>query len=395
VTESSQPPVLPPVQPPAVAPSQHAHHMPALDGIRGLAIALVMVQHFFPFNDRGVTLLDSVVFGVANRCWMGVDLFFVLSGFLITGILWRARGRDHFFRNFYMRRVLRIFPAYYLLLAIFFLLLPALSSAPIDAYLSDSAPDAFWHWTYLSNFRIAWRGEWYEQLIPNVFWSLAIEEQFYMVWPAVIWFISRRGLYALCTFLFFAALALRWVLALDPDVNWVTRFVLTPTRMDGLVLGSLLALLYQSAHRDSAKLKQAILACGAIGLLIVAYLTLQRHEGWQETPVQTLRFTGIALASGALVWLCVTGENNTWLKRFFCLAPMRFLGKYSYALYLWHGPADALVRHFFPPQELVFGSRVPAQLLFVSITTLVSIAAALLSWNLLERHCLRFKKAFA
>ncbi len=369
--------------------------MPALDGIRGLAIALVMVQHFFPFNDRGVTLLDDLVFGLANRCWMGVDLFFVLSGFLITGILWKARGKEHFFRNFYMRRVLRIFPAYYLLLAIFFLFLPALGSAPIDAYLADSAPDSIWHWTYLSNFRIAWRGEWYDQLIPNVFWSLAIEEQFYMVWPAVVFICSRRGLYALCSALFVGALALRWQMALDPDVNWVTRFVLTPTRMDGLVLGSLLALLYQSSMRESLGARRLIVAIGGVGLLIVAYLTLQRYEGWQEAPLQTLRFTGIALASGALVWLCVTGPEGTWLKKIFCMAPMRFLGKYSYALYLWHGPADALVRHFFPPEGLMFGSRVPAQLLFVGITTVVSIAAALLSWNLLERHFLRLKKTFA
>ncbi len=376
-------------------PKQHSQHMPALDGIRGLAILLVMVQHFFPFNDRGVTLLDDVVFGLANRCWMGVDLFFVLSGFLITGILWKARGRDHFFRNFYMRRVLRIFPAYYLLLAIFFLLLPTLGSAPVDAYLSDSAPDSIWHWTYLSNFRIAWRGEWYEQLIPNVFWSLAIEEQFYMVWPAVVYLCGRRSLYALCSALFVGALALRWQMALDPDVNWVTRFVLTPTRMDGLVLGSLLALLYQSPLRESLKVRRVILTVGGLGLLLVAYLTLQRSEGWQEAPVQTLRFTGIALASGTLVWLCVTGPEGTWLKRIFCMSPMRFFGKYSYALYLWHGPADALVRHFYPPEGLMFGSRVPAQLLFVLITTAVSIAAALLSWNLLERHCLRFKKAFA
>jgi peptidoglycan/LPS O-acetylase OafA/YrhL len=366
-----------------------------LDGIRGLAILLVMVQHFFPFNDRGTSLLDDVVFGLANRCWMGVDLFFVLSGFLITGILWRARGREHYFRNFYMRRVLRIFPAYYLLLAIFFLLLPILGIAAIDAYLSDSAPDAIWHWTYLSNFRIAWRGEWYDQLIPNVFWSLAIEEQFYMVWPAVIWICSRRGLYALCASLFVGALALRWQLALDPDVNWVTRFVLTPTRMDGLVLGSLLALIYQSDLRENRTVRRVVAGAGALGLLIVAYLTLQRHEGWQEDAIQTLRFTGIALASGALVWLCVTGAQGTWLKRLFCISPMRFLGKYSYALYLWHGPADAIVRHYFPPQSELFGSRVPAQFLFVAMASALSIAFALLSWNLLEKHCLRFKKAFA
>ncbi|MCA9001464.1 MAG: acyltransferase, partial [Planctomycetes bacterium] len=256
---------------PEPQPLEPARHLPALDGVRGLAIILVMIQHFFPFNDRGTSLLDDVVFGLANRCWMGVDLFFVLSGFLITGILWRSRGKAHYFRNFYMRRVLRIFPAYYLLLAIFFLLLPALGNAALDAYLADSAPDAIWHWTYLSNFRIAWRGEWYEQLIPNVFWSLAIEEQFYMVWPAVVWLLSRRALYGLCTLLFCLALALRWHLAVDPDVNWVTRFVLTPTRMDGLVLGSLLALIYQSQLRENLSVRRIVMAAGVLGVLIASY----------------------------------------------------------------------------------------------------------------------------
>jgi peptidoglycan/LPS O-acetylase OafA/YrhL len=373
---------------------QPSGHLPVLDGIRGLAILMVMVQHFFQRTPKGDTLADDVIFGIANRCWMGVDLFFVLSGFLITGILCQAKGQAHFFRNFYMRRALRIFPAYYAVLAILFLLLPAVSNAGA-AYMSDSLGDAPWHWTYLSNLRIAWRGAWYEQHIPNVFWSLAIEEQFYILWPAVVWLCGRRALIRLCAALFVASLCLRWILALDPDVNYVTSFVLTPTRMDGLVLGAILAVLYRSPPRDHPGWRRAIQVTGLLSLVLLAYLTLQRPPGWREMPIQSLRFTAVALVSGTLIWLCVTGPRKTLLKRLFVSTPMCFLGKYSYALYLWHGPSDALARHIYDPRALILGSRIPSQALFFALALGLSIFAALSSWWLLEKHSLKLKKMFA
>ncbi|MCB9909285.1 MAG: acyltransferase [Planctomycetes bacterium] len=376
------------------APTQHVHY-PVLDGLRGVAIALVMFQHFFQRTPKGTAFVDDVVFGLAGRSWMGVDVFFVLSGFLITGILWDSKGHAGYFRKFYARRILRIFPAYYLVLFLAYVVLPRLGSPPVDAYLRDSLPDQAWHWTYLSNLKIALRGAWYEHHIPNVFWSLAIEEQFYMVWPLVVWGLAKRSLMTLCTVLFFVALGLRVYLAIDPDVNWIQSFVLTPSRMDGLVLGAFLALLFRMPQGQAPKVRWQIGLVGVLATALVGAMTLYTPEGWREQPLFALRFTGIALASGAVLWLALTGQPGSIWVRIFSQRWLRFLGKYSYALYLWHGPADALVRHSFQPTALVGGSRLPAQLAFVLAAFGVALLAALASWHLVEKHCLRLKRRFA
>jgi peptidoglycan/LPS O-acetylase OafA/YrhL len=269
---------------------------------------------------------------------MGVDLFFVLSGFLITGILWDAKHTVGYFRNFYARRVLRIFPAYYFVLLVFFVVLNSLAIPGADAYLADSVGDQVWHWTYLSNFRIAWRGDWYHHHMPNVFWSLAIEEQFYLVWPVIVLACSRRVLMRACVVLFAVALGMRIALAYG-EVSWVTSFVLTPTRMDGLVVGAFLALLL----------------------------------------------------------LTVTSRKGSLLQWLFAHSFMRMLGKFSYALYLWHGPVDTLTRSFFDPNrtELILGSRLPVQLVFTAVAGTLSLIAAWLSWQLIEKHFLALKNRFA
>ena len=398
-----------PLQPmtPADSPSQteagsnpdpakpHVHY-PVLDGIRGLAIALVMFQHFFFHNMPGAFVGDKIVFKLADRAWMGVDLFFVLSGFLITGILWDAKSKPNYYRNFYARRVLRIFPAYYAVLVIFFLILPQFGSAPVDAYLSDSLKDQAWHWTYLSNFKIAMNAEWYQQHIPNVFWSLAVEEQFYFVWPFVVYFMGRKAILGLCAVLALFALGFRMWVAASPDYNWVQSFVLPFSRLDGLVMGAALALLFRSPMRDQESARRGFwaLLVGA-GLAWGIMTALQNYEGWREEPVHALRFTVIAIGGGSLLWLCMTSASRHWLVRVFQAGWLRYLGKYSYALYLWHGPADTLVRHYWHPAgKHVMGSALPAQIGFSLLAFAVALAFSLVSWHLIEKHFLRMKKSF-
>ncbi len=371
-------------------------HIPALDGLRGLAVALVLFQHFFHGIAKGTSLADDVVFGLASRSWMGVDLFFVLSGFLITGILVQDKGSPGFYRNFYARRALRIFPAYYALLAIVYLALPRTGIPEAVGYAAASSGDQVWHWTYLSNFRIAWNEQWYLHHVPNVFWSLAIEEQFYLIWPLVVVACSQRTLARLCAALFALALGLRFYLAWRPDVNWISSFVLTPTRMDGLVLGALLAILMRRS-KDPAALRHRAWAALAMSFAPLAALTLTRPPAWRELPIQSLRFSAVAIFFGALLWLAVTARPGSLLQRGFASRPLVVLGKYSYALYLWHGPVDYLTRQLFDPNRYdpVWGSKLPAQALYVAIAASLSMGAALASWHLLERHVLRWKRAFA
>src|SRR2546427_5689081 len=126
---------------------------------------------------------------------MGVDLFFVLSGFLITGILLDTKGSRHYLRQFHARRVLRIFPLYYAALALFLILLPML--LPGDRVLRDLTADSVWYWTYLYNVKVAAAGFTSSSALGH-FWSLAVEEQFYLIWPIVVLYLARRHLYGAC-----------------------------------------------------------------------------------------------------------------------------------------------------------------------------------------------------
>ena len=172
----------------------HAGVIPALDGLRGIAIILVMLHHFT--NYRPTSGIDGLIGSVVFFLWTGVDLFFVLSGFLITGILLDSRGSERYFTTFYARRTLRIFPLYYLVLFVAFVVLPQFPA--VNAVLTGQVdlPPQWPYWLYLENFSIAARG-WVHGWV-DVGWSLAIEEQFYLVWPLVIWLCPPRLLALLC-----------------------------------------------------------------------------------------------------------------------------------------------------------------------------------------------------
>src|SRR4051812_26438531 len=196
----------------ATAPTTAAperRHMPGLDGVRRTAILSGLICPYsalLPTNDFT---------GFLQNGWAGVDLFFVISGFLITGILLDAKGTPHYFRNFYARRVLRIFPLYYGFLAIMLLVLIVIRTSGWNA---NGGLDGLWRaqpwlWTYTANFWIARQRDWStwsEVVIP--LWSLSVEEQFYLVWPLIVFRFSPRHLVRICLGVMVAALVLRLVL---------------------------------------------------------------------------------------------------------------------------------------------------------------------------------------
>src|SRR5919112_3639916 len=156
-------------------PYKPGTHVPVLDGVRGLAILLVLFRHTsrWMHAEPGA---GSAVYAMLSSGWVGVDLFFVLSGFLITGILVDSRGGEHYFRNFYVRRALRIFPLYYGFLAVVFLVLPQFYGYEGGKFgtLQDNQP---WYWGYLVNVLVAARGTDQTPLNTTHLWSLAVEEQ--------------------------------------------------------------------------------------------------------------------------------------------------------------------------------------------------------------------------
>ena len=203
-------------------------YYPALDGLRGLAILLVVIYHNFGF-------IDVFFFG-----WLGVDLFFVLSGFLITEILLNTLNEKNYLRNFYVRRALRIFPLYYVCLVIFLIIMPRLNTNLDLKYYTDNQ---VWIWTYLQNWLYIFKNPDQTNTL-NHLWSLAVEEQFYLLWPLAILVLRKPKLLLLSiSILLLAVLGLRlWVW--NNHIADLAYFNLyTFTRIDGICIGCMVALL--------------------------------------------------------------------------------------------------------------------------------------------------------
>ena len=274
-----------------------ARHFPALDGVRGVAIMLVIAHH-------------ARLFGSG---WIGVDVFFVLSGYLITGILVREKAEPHYFLNFWARRALRILPACVAFLTILLVISPWLLGERLPAH-------QIWLWLFAANLTIARHG--FGAVPPDTshLWSLAVEEQFYLVWPGIVLAASARSLRRVCAGGIVLALAFRVLLHLHN--TGLAIYVLMPTRMDALLVGAWLAITPVSSRAASVVGVTAGILAGAI---------LATHEAHSRI-VETIGYTAIALSAGALVSLATQDER---LIRVLSWRPLRTAGKYSYGAYLW------------------------------------------------------------
>lgn len=179
-------------------------HVPSLDGVHGVAILLVIWFHLVQMFPEFHAMLGPLVVRTATLGQTGVDLFFVLSGFLITGILLDTRQHPHYFRNFFARRTLRIFPLYFVALAIL-LQFDRQWVTELPARLEASQ---LWMWTYLSNIPPSY-GPTSVRFVH--FWSLAVEEQFYLVWPLVVWFAGHRYIRHVCLACVLLGPCCRWL----------------------------------------------------------------------------------------------------------------------------------------------------------------------------------------
>jgi peptidoglycan/LPS O-acetylase OafA/YrhL len=375
---------------PGVASVATGGRSAVLDGVRGIAILLVLFHHVIIFSglDRS-TLIDRALLAVGSAAWIGVDVFFVLSGFLITGILYDAKGSQHYFTSFYGRRVLRIFPLYYGFLALVYLLGPLVLAPDVAEALHSKQG---WYWTYLSNVDVALHG-WSASPYLGHFWSLAIEEQFYLIWPWIVLACERRRLILVSVGCILVALTARTAVPflMDP----LAAYVLLPTRMDTLATGALVAVLVRGPEGREWLHRWAPVVL-VVGVTWLGTLFLARRGLSELDPVvQTLGYSVIALSCGGMIATAVDGTVFTWLRRALCAAPLLFFGKYSYGLYVVHQPimlgladlglqADAI--------REVRGSAIPGVLVFAVASVGASVAAALISWHLLEAPFLRLKK---
>jgi peptidoglycan/LPS O-acetylase OafA/YrhL len=372
-----------------------SERVPALDGIRGVAILLVLLLHGMVFGGFAPrSALDRVLNAAANTGWVGVDLFFVLSGFLITGILYDTRRDRHYFRTFYIRRALRIVPVYYGFLLLYFVAAPFLLPASQVPRLSWGG--LAWAASYLSNYPTGFEG-W--GVLPHPVrhvWSLAIEEQFYFCWPLLIYKLSRRRLMTLCLLGVALAWAIRAVLVAGSLP--IAGYVLTPARLGPLAMGGFAAL----AARDPGDLRvlthwarRALLVVSALG---VGFLLWRRSFSYMDPLVQLVGFDALALLFASVIVVCVTAAPGSILQRVSSHAALRFFGRYSYAIYLFHQPMILALGGIGLSTAIVpavWGSNWPGGLLFVLIATAASLGASLVSWHLWEKHFLRLKQRFA
>jgi peptidoglycan/LPS O-acetylase OafA/YrhL len=375
-----------------VAQRADAGVIPALDGLRGIAIILVMLHHFTYY--RPTSGIDEQIVSVLIFFWTGVDLFFVLSGFLITGILLDTRGRERYFSNFYARRILRIFPLYYLILFLALVVLPvfpAVHTVLIGQDASVDLPPQWPYWLYLTNFSIADRG-WVHGWV-DVAWSLAIEEQFYLFWPLVIWLCPPRLVAWLCTAIFVAEVFARSG-ARANDVAVLPIYVITWFRLDGLVIGALLAVaLRRGIMPDLGRLAPIVVIVGVAGLIAVTILG--GHTWWWNRRMQQFGYSLIAVIAGAMLVGAITRPADSLWPRMLSAGWLRAFGKYSYCLYLIHLPVMRAVREWvFNPEETLAIAPWIGQVLFYPVAAAPAFALAWLSWRFFEAPILRLKARF-
>ncbi|RZU41593.1 acyltransferase family protein [Edaphobacter modestus] len=368
----------------AAAHERRMPHIRALDGIRGLAIGLVLLIHLLQSNDKPVgSFLVQLIVKIKQSGWVGVDLFFALSGFLITGILVDSFGEERYFRNFYARRTLRIFPLYYGVLLILFLILRPTWSDGRQFYLLL---------VYLQNTALWWHGNQPAVLesLTGHLWSLAAEEQFYLVWPIIVfWVRDRRKLMWIAAGLVLAVPVIRTALLMN-GVTFRVIYTSTLCRADSLLAGAWLAL----AVRGNLKERVLRTAPVTFSVAMLCCLTIAWTTGtffWDNNPlVTTIGYSALAVAGASLIAMALRPGSTTGA--IMNLSPLRWLGKYSYGIYIIHPMIGFL---FVPWIETHIHGKIASHMAIFIATLLVTFPLAWVSYNVYERRFLRLKRYFA
>lgn len=294
-------------------------HVRELDGLRGIAILLVLIQHkLTPFSVSGG--------------FLGVDLFFVLSGFLITSLLWTefTKTSSISFKNFYMRRLLRLGPALAIYLGASFLVSYTAHTVEITRQLKLIVMAVF----YSTNWRIAFG--WDSTLDPTaITWSLSIEEQFYLVWPLVLFaclaFKLKRSFIAGGLGVIILAIMVYRYLLLDSGADLTRLYYGSDTRADALLVGCLFGLLH--SKNIALRTHNALKVAGVLSALGLALLILTTEFG--DLFLYRGGFTGVALLSGLAIFVAANAPPQVLALPLRC-APLVWFGQISYGLYLWH-----------------------------------------------------------
>jgi peptidoglycan/LPS O-acetylase OafA/YrhL len=378
-------------------PSENKKFYPALDGLRAVAVLMVFCQHYFTTANAGT-----------KYGWTGVDFFFVLSGFLITGILFDTQDSLHRFRNFYVRRTLRIFPLYYAVLLVTLLLTPLMHWDWRPAHLMLPL--------YLDNYsRLIWLNDWIRSsmvidhlvslrfqtaLLFGHFWSLAVEEQFYLVWPLIVFLVRDRvRLIQLCFMVCGLCLLGRILCAVYVPQRYLNAELLyrvTPLRADALLLGGALALMMRGPAEK--KLREWMwvalwLWMGGFAIFEIGYRLLYHHffhPSADSMGLEMVGYTAIDLLAAIVILIVIHPKG--FLFRALTLKPLRWLGQISYGFYVFHDLPRLLYSHL--AQHMVSGSPGRLELMTAVIGFPATLAISYLSFRFFESPFLRLKEKF-
>jgi peptidoglycan/LPS O-acetylase OafA/YrhL len=350
------------------------------DTLRALSVLAVMVGHFWPLRPHSAPVFWRTGCPLAVMlAWMAVDVFFVVSGFLIAGILLDTKEEEGYFRNFYARRVLRIFPLYYLyLLLTFGVTRLVLGSAEYQSWMIERTGSPIWYLFYVGNFHIAFFGN--DPIFIDSLWSLSIEEQFYLVFPFLVYRSSARQLRVVLLAIIFAAPLIRFGLYLIAPNNTHLIYALTPARADVLAFGALLAIEMRLNPERLRRLPAGWIFVSLVAVIAAVYRI--NYFALNNTFVKVFGYSISALTSFFAVYLVLINRERP-STRFFRLQPLCDLGKISYGVYLAHTPLMVLWK---------IAERYPLSMLLGRIVVTILVATA--SWYWFERPILRLKSRF-
>lgn len=382
-----------PTESPAAQPKDRmvvGRYYPEIDGLRALAVLMVIYFHSSLMVGPERTTADAATGWDAARLyyeftmigWCGVDLFFVISGFLITGILMDTAHQKNCFKNFYIRRTLRIFPLYYGVLIVCFFLF-------VLVYGSSFTLRYGLYFLYLQNWFSVFGYEYI--LYFDHFWSLAIEEQFYIFWPVLfVWAYRRGAVEPVLVFLLAVSFFLRFILAAKGELEMA--FSITPARLDGLLLGAGLAFLL--SKREDTKRMNALFVRGiAVSLAVVCVLALLNGNLWgRDREVLMFGLLPVSVFFASFMGWVITVRESHWIRRNLRRRFLREIGKVSYGMYVYHWLIMCLIVQTDIMDWYGFSFNHPFLLLTAAPFSFIT---AWISFRLFEKPLLRLKDVYA